>query len=57
MTLSGTRPFDDALAVWGFFLVQSGFALIGARDARPASEPRDPFEAANARAMAILDEM
>ncbi len=57
MVLAGTGPFDDALAAWGFFLVQSGFALVGARDARPSSERRDPFDAANTRAQAILDEL
>jgi len=47
------------LAIWGFFLVQSGFFLIGgpaARAARAAAAPEgDPFERAQRRALELLD--
>src|SRR5262245_26025495 len=45
------------LALWGFFLVQSLFFLIGGIAPRP-DDPgrRDPFEEAYARAMALADE-
>jgi hypothetical protein len=43
-----------ALSIWGFFLVQSCFFLLGAgRRAEPAHP--DPFEAAHARAMEVLE--
>ncbi len=59
--LVGTRPswmsVDIALAVWGFFLVQSSFALIGARTEVTPGQQRDPFDEANARATAVLEEL
>jgi len=49
-------PFSAVLAVWGFFLVQSAFFLIGATDAR-VERPvgADPFEVAVARVGEILE--
>lgn len=45
-----------ALALWGFFLVQSGFFLIGGiaeRNGNPRNT--DPFESAHRRALALLE--
>jgi hypothetical protein len=45
-----------ALGVWGFFLVQSFFALMPAGGARArAAGAADSFEAAHARALALLE--
>jgi len=54
--LAGPEPLEIALAIWGFFLVQSFFFLIGGvaeRTAPPAA--LDPFELARARALALLE--
>ncbi|HWO12164.1 MAG TPA: hypothetical protein VNN80_21865 [Polyangiaceae bacterium] len=43
-------------AVWGFWLVQAGFALApGEPAAAPLAPAGDPFEAARDRALAILE--
>lgn len=43
-------------AIWGFWLVQAGFALApGEPAAAPLTPGGDPFEAARARALAILE--
>jgi hypothetical protein len=54
--LAAATPFATALAVWGFFLVQSVFFLVGGVQPRrePGPQP-DPFEDAHARALALLD--
>jgi hypothetical protein len=45
------------LAVWGFFLVQSLFFLVGGVAPRAdEAARRDPFEEAYARAMALVEE-
>jgi len=45
-----------SLAIWGFFLVQSFFFLVGGVRAREtATGHSDPFEAAHARAMEVLE--
>lgn len=45
-----------SLAIWGFFLVQSFFFLLGGVRAREtATGHPDPFEAAHARAMEVLE--
>ncbi|UCE86816.1 MAG: hypothetical protein JSU66_03520 [Deltaproteobacteria bacterium] len=46
-----------ALAVWGFFLVQSVFFLLGSR-ALPDGTPteRDPFERAQGRLLELLED-
>ena len=45
-----------SLAIWGFFLVQSCFFLLaGVRVREPATGHPDPFEAALARAMEVLE--
>jgi hypothetical protein len=43
-----------ALGVWGYFLVQSVFFLIGGVEARARHEPRDPFDRARAELLALL---
>jgi hypothetical protein len=54
-TLAGGGAASLALAVWGFFLVQSVFFLIGGIEARPDPGPADPFERARAELLALLD--
>jgi hypothetical protein len=45
-----------ALALWGFFLVQSiFFAIGGASERRPDTGAMDPFERAKRRAMEVLE--
>jgi len=52
--------FPVAMGVWGFFLVQSAFVLVGgpraARARARAVAVVDPFEAAQRRARSLLDE-
>ena len=51
----GSSPHSFALAVWAFFLVQSVFFLV-ASERRPDAETEvDPFDAAHARALAVMD--
>jgi hypothetical protein len=55
--LAAGPAFALVLAVWGFFLVQSLYFVVG--DARSRETARchpDPFEDAHARALALLDE-
>jgi len=44
------------LAVWGYFLVQSAYFLIGGRAPRRDAPARDPFEVARARLERLLEE-
>jgi hypothetical protein len=54
--LSGPSIVAVMLSVWGFFLVQSLYFLIGGVRARPADGRHpDPFEDARARVLAILE--
>jgi hypothetical protein len=55
--LLGTRSLlGAALPIWGFFLVQSCFFLIGGiRERAEDGRHPDPFEAACARAMEVLE--
>ena len=54
---SGTTA-SLALAVWGFFLVQSVFFLVsGVTQQRDGAEGLDPFDDARAHAVAILEEL
>lgn len=46
----------SALALWGFFLVQSAFFAIGGSPTREAAGVGDRFEAARRRALALLEE-
>lgn len=59
--LSRGAMFPEALALWGFYLAQSGFFLLGGESARVRSErvPKpgpDPFAAAMKRAREVLAE-
>ncbi len=55
--LMGPSTLSVILAVWGFFLVQSVFFLVGGvEEKRLACEVLDPFEQAHARALSILEE-
>jgi len=44
------------LAVWGFFLVQSAYFLIGGRTPRRDAAARDPFERARQRLERLLED-
>jgi hypothetical protein len=55
--LVGPSTLSLVLAVWGFFLVQGVFFLVaGVSEKRSAPEVLDPFEAARAQVLAILEE-
>jgi hypothetical protein len=43
------------LAIWGYFLVQSGWFLIGSRGAGAGEIARDPFDRARARLERLLE--
>jgi hypothetical protein len=54
--LAFRSPVAMALPIWGFFLVQSCFFLVaGVRERRADGGHQDPFEAAHARAMEVLE--
>ena len=54
--LAARSPLGMALAIWGFFLVQSFFFLLaGVRLREIATGHPDPFEAAHARAMEVIE--
>ena len=56
--LLGASILSATLAVWGFYLVQSVFFLVGgSRWERRPRIPADPFEAARDRALAVLDDV
>ncbi len=44
----------SCLAIWGYFLVQSSYFLIGGRSPRRDGPPRDPFEQARERLLRLL---
>ncbi len=44
------------LAVWGYFLVQSGYYLIGGSTLRAGAAARDPFDRARARLQRLLED-
>ena len=53
--LYAPQPLAFAFAVWGYFLIQSGYFLLASAQPRgAASEPVDPFEAAFGRAERVL---
>jgi hypothetical protein len=55
--LAEPSAFGVTLAVWGFFLVQGAFFLLGGvRVRRRPGNGRDPFEEAHARATALLED-
>jgi hypothetical protein len=54
--LATPAPLGIALALWGFFLVQSVFFAIGGTSERRAENGAlDPFERAKRRAMEVLE--
>jgi hypothetical protein len=54
--LAGGGPHGGALALWGFYLVQSCFFLVGGVRPRAADgRPLDPFDDACARAAEVLE--
>jgi hypothetical protein len=48
--------FALCLALWGYFLVQSGWFLIGGRAAGAGEPARDPFDRARARLERLLED-
>ena len=55
--LAGSSVSSVALAVWGFFLVQSLFFLAGGTAARPEEEfAEDPFDRARREAVRLMEE-
>lgn len=55
--LAGASLTATALALWGFFLVQSLFFLVAGVQARAVSGSHpDPFEEAQRRALALLEQ-
>ena len=54
--LYGGSALDVGMAVWGFFLVQSTFFVLGdQRHAQPSAAPGDPFETAQAKMEEVLE--
>lgn len=54
--LAGPGTLQVAFAIWGFFLVQSFFFLLGGVAERTeAAAGLDPFEVARARALALME--
>lgn len=56
--LVGPSEASVAFALWGFYLVQASFFLVGGVREREAEPPaaRDPFERAYASALALLED-
>ena len=52
--LISTSVPSTALALWGFFLVQSCFFLIAGGAQRAPARPPDPFDEAHRRALNLL---
>jgi hypothetical protein len=53
--LGGPGVLGVVLSLWGFFLVQSLFFLVGGVTTRTVRRHADPFDEACARAFAVLD--
>lgn len=53
--LAGPSPLDLGLAVWGFFLVQALYGLVGGGVPRREDAAGDPFERARRRALALME--
>jgi hypothetical protein len=55
--LAGAGSLGLAMAIWGFFLVQSVYFLLGGINERSESTPEiDPFEEACVRATRLMEE-
>jgi hypothetical protein len=48
--------FALCLALWGYFLVQSSYFLIGGRPAHAGGAAQDPFDRARARLVRLLED-
>jgi hypothetical protein len=56
--LASTGSLGFAMAIWGFFLVQSVYFLLGGIGERSESTPElDPFEQACVRATRVMEDM
>lgn len=55
--LASHSAFGIALAVWGYFLVQSAFFLAAGAGGREGAPAGDPFERVRERLERLLDEM
>jgi hypothetical protein len=53
--LGGPSVAGLVLSLWGFFLAQSLYVLLGGTTARAVSRHPDPFQDAYGRALALLD--
>jgi len=57
LLFAGSSVSSVALAVWGFFLVESLFFLVGGTAARPEEEfAEDPFDRARREAVRLMEE-
>lgn len=55
--LASPGLIGTSLAVWGYFLVQSGFFLVaGVAERERASGEEDPFDRAHSRLLSLLEE-
>jgi len=54
--LAGGGLVGLALGLWGYFLVQSGYFLIGGRSPRRPDATQDPFERARQRLERLLED-
>jgi hypothetical protein len=55
--LAGSSVTSLALAVWGFFLVESVFFVVGGTSARPEEDlDEDPFDRARREAVRLMEE-
>jgi hypothetical protein len=54
LLVDGRLGITLALGIWGYFLVQSVFFLIGGVTPRRAEGPQDPFDRARAELLALL---
>jgi len=53
--IEGPSAFADSLAIWGFFMVQSGFWLLHPRAIASSTTSNDPFEVTSRHLRAVLD--
>ena len=56
--LAGPTLLSSGVAIWGFFLVQSLYFLVGGVRVREPDEPGiDPFERARKKAVALMEDL
>ncbi len=56
-SLASPSSLSLGIAVWGFFLVQSLFFVIGGLEVRRFSLTEDPFEKARREAMRVMEDL